>query len=349
MYYFSINGNFLSSLKENDNYNSTLFGDNKMINHSNDLGEAIANVYDATVMVNNYQNEKVVSTGSGFIYRTDDKYGYILTNHHVIAKAKKVTVYMSDDKEVDATVLGNDQYLDLAVLRIAKKDVKKVATIGKNSECRLGDTVFSIGSPIGYEFRGTVTNGIISGLNRLVEVSVSGGGDDWVMEVLQTNTAVNPGNSGGPLCNSKGEIIGVVSLKLVEDAVEGMGFAIPIEYAMSHIDVLEKGEKITRPLLGISMLNATATETLKKNYDINVDRKITKGVVVVEISKDTGASKSSLKKGDVITQIDGKNANNIAYLKYLLYKYSPGDIIELTYYRNGEYRKTKITLTKNNE
>lgn len=316
---------------------------------ANNLNEAISNIYDATVMINNYQKEKLSGTGSGFVYKVDEKYGYILTNHHVIDGGDKITLYFNDEKEIDAIILGSDQYLDLAVLRIDKEYVTQIAKIGKSTVCSLGDTVFAIGSPIGYTYRGTVTNGIISGLNRFVSVSVNGNGNDWVMEVIQTNTAVNPGNSGGPLCNDKGEVIGIISLKLVQSSVEGMGFAIPIEDVMNHIDILESGQKIARPLLGLSMLNVSAKQTLEKYYDINIPENIVDGVVVIEISKDSGASKSSLKKGDIITHLDGEKVKDVAYLKYLLYKHNIGDKVELTYYRDGVSEKTAIVLTQNNE
>lgn len=350
MYYFSNNNNNTYVVEDPDGNETVCKSCNEtVIVENGSLSAAIEKVYDATVMVNTYKDSKVVSTGSGFVYKTDNNYGYIMTNHHVVSEGNKWTLYLSDDTEVEAQLLGSDQYLDLAVLRIAKKNVKAVAAIGKNSECKLGDIVFSVGSPLGYDYRGSVTNGIISGLDRLVEVAVNGNSEDWVMEVLQTNAAVNPGNSGGPLVNAKGEVIGVISLKLVENSVEGMGFAIPIEYAMSHVDVLEKDEKIERPLLGISLLNVNDKSTLKYYYNIVVDEEIEEGVVVIEISEDSGASKSSLKKGDVITKLNGEKVENSAYLKYLLYKYKVGDTVELTYYRDGSYKTTKITLTKNNE
>lgn len=359
MYYFSNSKVYVTSNQSNNN--STIVEkvykdlDNKhnsnlnLDSNASILSSAINKVYDSTVMINNYKDDKISNTGSGFIYKVDDKYGYVMTNHHVIDNSKKIVLVLTDDSEIEAKVLGSDQYLDLAVLRFDKKYVKTVVTIGKNSECKLGDEVFTIGSPLGYEYRGTVTNGIISGFNRLVEVSVSGNGDDWVMEVIQTNTAVNPGNSGGPLFNTNGEVIGVISLKLVEDSVEGMGFAIPIADAMSHIEKLEKGQEIERPLLGISMVNASNKTILKKYYNIDLKDDINNGVVVIEISDGTGASKSSLKKGDVITKIDGKNVDNLAYLKYLLYKHNVGDTVELTYYRDGKYNTTKVNLIKNNQ
>ena len=348
MYYFDSN-NVYKVVDNEGNETVCQACPETVIVENGSLSEAVSKVFPATVMVNTHKNNKVAGTGSGFVYKTDSKYGYVMTNHHVVDGGSKWTLYLSDDTEVQATLLGSDPYLDLAVLRINKSDVKSVASIGKNSEGKLGDQLFTVGSPLGYEYRGTVTNGIISGLNRLVEVAVNSESEDWVMEVIQTNAEVNPGNSGGPLVNAKGEIIGIISLKLVQSSVEGMGFAIPIEDAMMYVDTLEKGKDIERPLLGISMVNVMDNQTLKYYYNITIDEKIEKGVVVIEISEGSGASKSSLKKGDVITRLNGKEVNNSAYLKYLLYKHKVGDTIELTYYRDGKYQTTKITLTKNNE
>ena len=299
-------------------------------------------------LVRNYKENQIQSTGSGFVYKTDSEYGYVLTNHHVIEGATKIVLVRSDDKEIDATVLGSDEYLDLAVLRINKSDVIDTAVISTSENSKIGDVVFTIGSPLGYEYRGTVTDGIISGKDRMVTVSIGGNTNDYVMKVLQTNAAVNPGNSGGPLVNAKGEVIGIISLKLVQTEVENMGFAIPIEYAMSHIENLEKGQAIIRPMLGISMINATDTYSLYRS-GIMLDKDITEGVVVVEISSNSGASKSDLKKGDVITKLNDEKITNVAYLRYELYKYNAGDTISVTYLRDGKEKTTKVTLTEYKE
>ena len=319
-----------------------------VIMENGSLAASVEKSFDTVVMVKNFQNNKVAGSGSGFIYKLDDKYAYIMTNHHVVKNGTKWTIITNNDDEIDGKVLGSDEYLDLAVIRVEKKNYMNAALIGDSSKMRLGDTVFTIGSPVGYEYRGTVTNGIISGLNRLVEVSVKSNSEDWVMEVIQTNTAVNPGNSGGPLFNSNGEVIGVISLKLVENSIEGMGFAIPMDYAMSHVEKLEKGEKIPRPLLGISMIGVTDTLALWQNR-IVIPENIEEGVVVVEISSNSGASKSGLQKGDIIIGLNDSNVKNAAYLKYLLYKYNPGDTVKITYNRDGKILTTNITLTKNEE
>ena len=311
------------------------------------LAAAIENVYDSVVMVEAYSNGEEQSTGTGFIYKKDDNYGYVITNQHVVSGSDKVVLVLSNDEEIDATILGGDEYLDLAVMKIDKDKVPQVASIGSSEDMKIGDTIFTVGSPMGYEYRGTVTSGILSGKDRLVSVSVSGStSSDWVMKVLQIDAAINPGNSGGPLVNASGKVIGINSMKLVQDEIEGMGFAIPIEIAMAHIDELEKGNKIEWPLLGISMANVDDTNLLYRN-NIIVDKNIDEGVVVVEISEGSGASKSDLKPGDVIIKLNGEKVKDSAYLRYELYKNKPGDTIEVTYIRDGKEYTTKIELTKN--
>ena len=313
------------------------------------LAAAIENVYDSVVTVRNYVDDEEQSTGTGFIYKKDDKFGYVMTNQHVVSGADKIVLVLSNDDEIEGTVLGADEYLDLAVIRISKEKVPQIADIGNSEDMKLGDTVFTVGSPMGYEYRGTVTSGILSGKDRLVSVSASNStSNDWVMKVLQIDAAINPGNSGGPLVNASGKVIGITSMKLVQNEIEGMGFAIPIEIAMAHVSELEKGKKIEWPLLGISMANIEDTAILYRS-GIIVDKNIKEGVVVVEISKNSGASKSDLKPGDVIVKLNDEKVKDSAYLRYELYKNKPGDTIEITYVRDGKENTTKITLTKSGE
>lgn len=310
----------------------------------NSLAAAVDKIYDAVAMVSSYQNDTLISTGSAFVYKTDDNYGYLLTNYHVVDGANNVTVTMSDDTEAEATVLGGDEYLDLAVLRIDKSNVSMVANIGNSENMKLGDTIFTVGTPMGEEYRGTVTSGILSGKDRMVSVSVSNtSSTDWVMRVLQFDASINPGNSGGPLLNANGEVIGICSLKLVDDEIEGMGFAIPIEYAMNHIESLENGEKIDWPVLGVSMINASDTTSLYRNQ-ITIDRNITEGVVVVQAERGSGAYDAGLTTGDVITAIDGKEVSDSAYLRYELYQHQAGDTIKISYIRDGKEQTVDVKL-----
>ncbi len=353
MYYFS-SMHRITVIEKNDGTTSPVVSTCKSCNstvimENGSLSASVEKTVNSSVMIKNFKSNKLAGSGSGFIYKIEGNDAYVMTNHHVVNGGDKFVIVTSTDEEVEGTVLGSDEYLDLAVIKIAKKNYMTSVTIADSSKVKLGDTVFTIGAPVGYEYRGTVTNGIISGLNRLVEVSIkNNNSDDWVMEVIQTNAAVNPGNSGGPLFNSSGEVIGVISMKLVQNSIEGMGFAIPIDYAMSHVKTLEEGKTIVRPLLGISMLNVTDSWQLWQSR-ITLPEGVEEGVVVVEISDKSGASRSNLQKGDVIIGFNNSNVKNAAYLKYLLYKYNPGDKVKLTYNRNGKVQTTEITLTKNEE
>lgn len=316
------------------------------------LSAAVEKVYNSSVMVKTSSNKKLIGSGSGFVYKVDDKYNYIITNHHVIKSGDSFKIVNYKDEEIEAKLLGSDEYLDIAILQIEKQEDMPAVAIGKSSEAKLGDTVFTVGTPVGYTYHNTVTSGIISGLNRQVEVSISNGSgynttkENYVMEAIQTNAAVNPGNSGGALVNAKGEVIGVISMKLVDSSIEGMGFAIPIELVMANVETLSKGEKIERPLLGIQLLDISDTWTLYK-AGIIVPEEVEYGIVVYEVSEKSGAALSDLKKGDIIMKINDSEVKNSAYLKYLLYKYKPGDEVTVTYYRDGKINTTKVKLTKN--
>ena len=313
----------------------------------NDISEAVSNVYDSVVMIKNYQKNKYAGSGSGFVYKTDDKYGYILTNYHVVEDATKLSVLYSNESEVNAEYLSGDKYLDIAVIRVSKESVIKVAKLGKTSELSLGDSIFAVGSPVGEEYYNTITRGIVSGLNRKITVSVQSN-NDWVMKAIQIDAAINPGNSGGPLVNAKGEVIGINSMKLVNSSIEGMGFSIMIEDALAYTDLFEKGKKIDRPLLGVTLANTNEIRTLQR-YGISLDDSISYGIVVISVSSGSGADDSDLRKGDVIIKIGNEKVDNFAYLKYILYSYSVGDKIDVTYVRGEKEYTTKVILTKNDD
>ena len=314
-----------------------------MVVNNGGITQSVNKIYDAVVMVKNYQKNTLAGSGSGFIYKKDDKYGYIMTNQHVVEDATTVKVTLTSGETIDADLLGGDEYLDIAIVRIPVSKVISVATIGTTENLSLGDTVFTIGTPVGENYFNSVTGGYISGLDRKVTVSVQAN-SDWVQEVIQIDAAINPGNSGGPLVNFNGEVIGVTSLKLVDSTIEGMGFAIKIEDAMKHVEDLENGKKIERPLLGITHINATETYTLRQ-YGISLDSDITSGIVVLSVEEGSAADKAGLKKGDVVIGLNNDEVTNTAYLKYLLYKYSVGDEIKITYIRDNETKTATVTLT----
>lgn len=313
------------------------------ITEENTIKSAVDKVYDAVVLIQTYKNDKLVGTGTGFVYKKDNKVGYIITNHHVIDGGTTFKVKFINGTEVEGKLLGSDEYSDIAVLSVDQSSVISVAEIGDSSKVEIGDTIFTVGSPLGEDYMGTVTKGILSGKDRTVTVSSDNGGS--IMQVLQTDAAMNPGNSGGPLVNINGEVIGVNSIKLVQNEIEGMGFAIPIEIVMNSVNKLEKGEKVTRPLIGIEMAELDNTYLLYKN-GIIIDKSVTDGVVIVGVQNDTPASAASLQKGDVLTEIDGTKIDSVAKLRYTLYKYSVGDKVKIKYYRGKDLKETTLTLNK---
>ncbi|MCI7559057.1 MAG: trypsin-like peptidase domain-containing protein [Clostridium sp.] len=323
--------------------NNTNVVDRKFTVSEIGLSTGINNVYDSVVVVQNYKNDKSNGIGSGFIYNND---GYIMTNSHVIEGASNIKVMLMSGDAVDATIIGDDEYADIAVIKIDKKYVTKVATLGSSESINVGDTVFTIGSPISSEYYGTVTRGILSGKNRLVNVTVESS-NDWIMNVMQTDAAINPGNSGGPLCNANGDVIGINSMKLVQSQVEGMGFAIPIEDAISYANMIVNGEKIKRSYLGLRMVNVSSTYNFA-NEDIKIDSKVISGVAIIEILKDGPCNNTGLKKGDVITKIGDYNIKTVAELRYHLYKYKPNDKINIVVNRNGKVMSYKVTLGTSN-
>lgn len=317
------------------------------VTEADSLKSAIELVDDAVVYIAT-TTKSGNGSGSGFVYKTDDKYGYILTNFHVIDNYRSVKVINNNMGEYDAKVLGFDESTDLAVLRIPKEGVLLVAQMGESSNVSKGDTVFAVGSPQGLTYINSVTRGIISGSNRTVSATINN--VEYLMDVLQTDTAINPGNSGGPLCSSDGKVIGINSMKLVESKIEGMGFAIPIEIALSYVDRLEKGEMISRPYLGIETLDLESYTNNKfyyfqRGYNFDIDDSIEKGVVVASVEDGSAASRAGLKKGDVIVKIDNTSTDDATHFRYLLYKYKVGDTITVKVRRGTGEKDIKITLT----
>lgn len=305
------------------------------------IADAVEKVYDSVVTIETYKKEKLYATGTGFVYKNEGGKGYILTNNHVIENGDSIKVVFTNNNAVDAKVVGSDKYADIAVLTVDSKNVLSVASIGNNTSSRIGDTVFAVGAPIDSSaYSWTVTRGILSGKDRMVEVSLTNSSiSDWVMSVLQTDAAINSGNSGGPLSNSNGEVIGITSMKLASSQIEGMGFAIPIEDALWYAEKFEKGESIERPYMGVSMYNLS-------DILIRVEAPISNGVYVDTVEKGSPADSAGLKSGDIIVKLGDADITSLAFLKYQLYKHNVGDKISLSYYRGSELKTTTIHLSK---
>lgn len=316
------------------------------LNEPNSISTAVEKIYDSVVVVEVYKDKKLVSTGTGFVYKKENGKAYLMTNNHVISGGKEIKVLFTDETEVEATIVGNDTYSDIAVLSIKDNDKIVASTMGSSTKSNVGDTVFTVGSPEGSDYAGTVTKGILSAKDRLVEVALSNSEtSDYYMQVLQTDAAINPGNSGGPICNINGEVIGITNMKLVDDTVEGMGFAIPIEDALKVVEILERDGKITRPYIGISMLDLSNSFYLWQ-AGIYIPDNVKEGVAVYKVESNSPANVAGLQKGDIITKIAGKATKTLAEFRYELYKHSPNEEVEVTYYRNGKEQTTKVTLGK---
>ena len=277
------------------------------------------------------------ATGSGIVISED---GYILTNNHVIssdsssyyavqeATGIKINLY-GDDTAYDATVVGTDSYTDLAVLKI-DKDGLTPAILGNSDNVKVGEFVMAIGNPLGMNY--SVTTGVVSAIDR--EVS----SDGTVYQAIQTDAAINSGNSGGALVNADGEVIGINSMKLAGTGVEGIGFAIPISSTTNVINQLIEFKTVKRPYIGISGTAVGDNDAQRYN--------IPKGVYVEGVEKDSPAEKSGLQKGDIITKIEGKEISSVAELNRVKYNYNIGDKVKLTIYRENQEQDVEITLVE---
>ena len=317
-----------------------------VLTETNSISNSVKKIYDTVVVVEVYdKNNNMTSTGTGFVYKKLDGKAYLMTNNHVISKGEIIKVLFTNGTELDASIVGSDTYSDIAVLSIKDSDKIETAILGESSKSKVGDTVFTVGSPEGSDYAGTVTKGIISAKDRLVAVALENNQTtDYYMQVLQTDAAINPGNSGGPICNINGEVIGITNMKLVDDTVEGMGFAIPIEEALKVVEILESDGKITRPKLGVSVSTADNKYQIYYQYGILIPNDITEGIIVVSVEKNSSAEQAGIKKGDIITKLAGTKTNNLAEFRYELYKHSPNEEIDVTYIRDGREQTTKITL-----
>ena len=340
------------------------------VQYSNDTSttQAVEKVQDAVVSVINYQTQSsnslstifgniessdelaVAGEGSGVIYKKDGDTAYIVTNNHVISGAEKIDILLASGEKLSGELVGADTYSDIAVIKIAADKVTTIAEFANSDTIKVGETAIAIGSPLGSVYANTVTQGIISSLSRTV-TSQTEDGQTISTNAIQTDTAINPGNSGGPLINIQGQVIGINSSKITSSsisssgvAVEGMGFAIPSNDAVQIINQLETNGKVTRPALGVQMVNLTdlSTSQLEKAGLANTD--LTSGVLIVSTQPGLPAD-GKFEPYDVIIEIDGETIENKSDLQSELYKHQIGDTITVTYYRNNKKMTVDIKLT----
>ncbi|ELK47381.1 trypsin-like peptidase domain-containing protein [Halobacillus sp. ACCC02827] len=290
--------------------------------------------------------QQEAGVGSGVIYKKADGTAYVVTNNHVIEGANEIEVVLSDDTRIQAELVGSDIFTDLAVLEMPGDQVEHVAEIGSSDALKVGEPAIAIGNPLGLSFAGSVTQGIISGKERAIPQDFDGDGlDDWQSEVIQTDAAINPGNSGGALINIDGQLIGINSMKIAESAVEGIGFAIPIDAAKPIIDELEEFGQVNRPYIGVEAYGLNEVPTSEWRGTLNLPEDVEGGLYIRSIRQMSPAAKAGLEPLDVITELDGNGVENIIDLrKYLYDEKDPGEELEVTYYRDGEKNTTTVTL-----
>ena len=295
------------------------------------LQDIYSSVIDSVVSISSMTSSGT-SSGTGIIMSSD---GYVITNHHVITGALVISVLTNDNQEFEAALVGSDEMSDLAVLKIDARGLK-AAEFGDSSKLRVGDSVVAIGDPLGVQLRGTMTNGIISAINRDLTVG------DRTMTLIQTNAALNNGNSGGPLINCYGQVIGINTVKMssyysASATVEGLGFAIPISVAKPIIDeLIENGYVAGRPAIGIS------GDSLPSYY--RTYYRLPDGVYVTSVNEGSDAKAKGIREGDIVTAINGEKICSIDELNTVKNQYAAGDEVTLTIYRSGTYYEVTVTL-----
>ena len=273
------------------------------------------------------QTQEVEGIGSGFIINEE---GYILTNYHVIQGAQEISVTLSNDVTTTAQVVNYDENQDVAMIKITDENVEIPATVelGDSDALQPGEEVIAIGTPLSTELSSTVTKGIISATSRSVAVE-----SGVTMNLIQTDAAINAGNSGGPLVNTKGEVVGINSSKISGEAVEGIGFSIPIN------DIKDKIESLSKPILNLGISVRTIDEALSKQLNME------QGLYVVEVTEFSSAEKAGLKAGDIIVKADGNRITTFDEFKAVKNGKEEGDEISLEVIRNGESKTINVTLT----
>lgn len=364
----------------NSSGTSTAKVSNVAVKVTTDTTKAIKKVSPAVVSVLNYQKQQASNSsdfysqffggsssnsenkdketaqlageGSGVIYKKSDGTAYIVTNNHVIESNDHIEVLLSTGQKVKATVVGADSFTDLAVLKIDSKNVTATASFGDSSKATVGEPAITVGSPLGSQYANSATEGIVSALNRTVQMT-NEENQNVSVNAIQTDAAINPGNSGGALINIEGQVIGITSSKIASSggssgtAVEGMGFAIPANDVVSIINKLEKDGKVSRPAIGVSMI-ALSNLTADQVSQLKLPKEVTGGVWVNDVQQGLPAAAAGLKSGDVITKLGDTELTSSVDLQTALYKYAIGDKVEVTYYRDGAKKTANLHLTKEN-
>lgn len=354
------------SLNNNVSKNGDVTSNDKEINHVatekmisvdvvTEVTKAVDKASDAVVGITNLQTVRFwnqggtqeAGAGSGVVYKKEGDKAFIVTNHHVVEGATELEVTLTDGTKVPAKLRGSDVWTDLAVIEIDGKDVDKIAEFGDADALKIGEPVIAIGNPLGAMFSGSVTQGIISGLERTIPVDINEDGVvDWNAEVIQTDAAINPGNSGGALVNLAGQVVGINSMKIAQQAVEGIGLSIPINYVTPVINDLEAHGEVKRPYMGIDLESVSNIPAYYQQEGLKLPRDVKSGVAIMKIVPNSPAAQAGLQEFDVIFEMDGETIDDVLDLRKHLYnKKKVGDQMSVKYYRNGKVEETTLTLS----
>ncbi|MEH7074493.1 S1C family serine protease [Neobacillus drentensis] len=358
-YQIETNQNNAVESTTNNNQNQEVIQKQVAYDVNTNTTKAVEKAADAVVGINNIQStsfwsdeqassdEEAAGTGSGVVYKKAGGKAYVVTNHHVVEGATKLEVSFSDGSKIPAKLLGSDVWTDLAVLEVDAAKISKVAEFGDSDSLKMGEPVIAIGNPLGATFSGSVTQGIISGLKRTIPVDINQDGlIDWNAEVLQTDAAINPGNSGGALINITGQLIGINSMKIAENAVEGIGLSIPINSARPIIDDLEKFGTVKRPYMGVDLKSVSEIPAYYQEEALKLPRNINYGVALRQVVPNSPAAQAGLQELDVIVEMDGEKINDVIDLrKHLYQKKKIGEQLEIKFYRDGKQKQTTLTLS----
>lgn len=338
---------------------------------TSDITEAVEKVEGAVVSVINMQQQntegfnglfgttestqeddqlQTAGEGSGVIYKTEGDSSYVVTNNHVIEGSDAIEVLMKDGTKVEAELVGSDSWTDLAVLKISSENVTTVAEFGDSDLLNVGEPAIAIGSPLGTNYASSVTSGIISAKNRSVPADIDGdGAADWEMTAIQTDAAINPGNSGGALVNIAGQVIGINSMKISSDTVEGMGFAIPSNDVVEIIAELEANGEVVRPVLGISLLDLSQISEQQQSAVLELPDEVNSGVVVAQVEAGSAAEQGGLEQYDVIVGFNGEEITDTIELRQAIYSTDVGQEVEIEVYRGGELVTVNVTMTSSDD
>lgn len=321
-----------------------------------DVTDIVGKVTNTVVGVTNLQTvrdfwstsemTRETGTGSGVIYKKLNGKAYIVSNYHVVEGAELLEITFDDGTKTDGQVVGSDMWTDLAVIEIDGNKVEAVAEFGNSDLLKRGETVIAIGNPLGLGFSGSVTVGVVSGKDRSIPIDFDDDGNvDWHADVLQTDAAINPGNSGGALMNLAGQLIGINSMKISEETVEGIGLAIPINLAEPVIQSLEQHGEVIRPTMGVTLIDLAIIPTEERRRVLKLADQMKDGVVVNEVLPHSAAESAGVQKYDVIVEMDGEKIDDMVSLRKHLYNEKEiGDTLKMKVYRAGQLIDVEMIL-----